>query len=247
MYPDKTFGVIGGRFQGWHKGHQDNIDAIRECGLTPIIFVSTGVKEGDCYSFDQIATMIQLVNPELSTKGTPPNIIHYPNPARNFEEWVDETAGLYDEHGLTPDNTMLFSVINYDTYKDDIFDATYKGRTIKDTYYSEAFAKFKGYDTHVIDKRERERSGRLAREDFATHRDMFHPSVEQYIVSEFAKAVLNNRPVGADQSNDVPFTDGTVRLEALEHSGISLGEYQIKLLKEGKADSFDRFTPPTRS
>ncbi len=69
---------------------------------------------------------------------------------------------------------------------------------------------------------------------------MLSPQVTAYVAGEHGLASLNHRPVGGDKASDRPVID------ARQSPNISMttGEYQTRLLKEGKAIIVDEYKDP---
>lgn len=108
------YGILIGRFQPLHIGHQTIIDEIISDGLIPIIFIgSTGdVNDRNPLSYSQRANLIHTVYPGILTLPLPDNECN--------ERWASQTVRT-----LTDINIKFFECKLYFYHKKDDFNISH--------------------------------------------------------------------------------------------------------------------------
>lgn len=229
----KRYGLYIGRFQSFHEGHANTIQKIMDEGYEPVIFIKsiTGDSKNPL-SPEQRQRMIQLRFPDLPSEN-----IHILNGGRTeergtFAKVLAKMGRLRHLIAITNENYGLEnSVLFYHGKDEDKLNVPLFGKVHINELLSRVYPALEVQE-FTEDMFERIYSATAIRENFGEHRQDLHPAVENYYVAETVAALLNNRPIGADSRYDRPIVDATTA-----PLGETLGQYQLRLLAEGKAIS----------
>ncbi len=235
----KTKLVVLGRFQPFHKGHEDMIRAALATGLTVYISIDHRVDEKyNPYSPPQRKQMIHSVFPEIDldhilvrktvASGNGPDI------TENIDLLIKELSVV-----TPPEETVIFYARKMQDKKDIIIN----GVSHQAVHVIDFLCRPHGPYELLEMSPEAMKGVRHAsnfRKNVIACNDMLAPQVAAYVMTEHALANMNNRPVGAGKIHDKPIINAAQSPDA----SISTGEYQQKLLKEGKVIIVGEYKDP---
>lgn len=148
----KRFGLINGRFQPFHKGHQEIVNEILLSGLIPIIVLGSSNHDRDRgknpLTYAQRKELIRLVFPNI------PVVFIYGMDFTNWDEWYrnleieleKEIFKNYDSlNGQLKDNIVIF----HNDKEVDMTSFEFKGKHYTDTWYTQIFED-EGFETREV-------------------------------------------------------------------------------------------------
>jgi len=151
----KKFGLINGRFQPFHKGHQEIVNEIMLDGLIPIIVLGSSNRNRDKLknplSYSQRKKLIRKVFPNVDI------VFVYGIDYENWDEWYDQlmiklsvvlTQEFDDNYGDI--QTLRDSIVIY--HNDKQVDRTsfeFRTKAYHNTWYTEIFSD-EGFETREV-------------------------------------------------------------------------------------------------
>lgn len=140
MLEGKKYGVLTGRYQPLHKGHQTNVDFILEQGMTPVILLSAVPHEAldtekNPYSFDERKKMIESAYPDKEIIILPQyqGFEDMGDGVRDITKWRDEIQGILAQ--IAPLDQFVYFYVERENSNDTF---VLDGETYTDMHYAEA-------------------------------------------------------------------------------------------------------------
>ena len=137
------YGVIFGRFQPFHLGHQMYINEIVSNGFIPVIFIGSVNKndEKNPLTFSQRKILIDAVYPNVE------KIIIPLNDHLNWDNWFKEIENKLKKISEKKNEFLFFY---YNKEKDRYKKVQFKGKTFENIFYNEIF-KIEGYNLKPVE------------------------------------------------------------------------------------------------
>ena len=167
----KKYGVIIGRFQPFHIGHQHLIDKIRSDGLEPVIIKGSAQEfstEKNPYHPLQVIEMLHLVNPGIKVLCL--------DDVNNWDAWYNN---LKEALELALENLSQVTIYLHDKLED-LQDFTFRG----EDYFEESYSKMytiDGMHTTKLSISDIQIRAKSIREDLESNKQFLHPKVYEYI------------------------------------------------------------------
>jgi len=131
---ERKFGLMLGRFQPFHFGHQNIVNEILLDGLIPVIVIGSinadRDKDKNPLSFDERAELIRTIYPNNEV------IIVGVNDHNSWDSWMEDIkSSIWDEGCTKKDTTLYFHNKEVDRHKRFTFD----GNEFTDEFYTKIF------------------------------------------------------------------------------------------------------------
>lgn len=150
--PPKRFGLINGRFQPFHRGHQEIVNEILLEGLTPIIVLGSSNHDRDKgknpLTYAQRKELIRLVFPNI------PIVFVYGRDFSNWDEWysnlMTEVAQVLSKEFDESVVDLTESIVIFHNNKDvDVTSFDFRGKRYENTWYTDIFDDT-GFETQEV-------------------------------------------------------------------------------------------------
>ena len=160
----EKYGIILGRFQPFHKGHESLVAAVKAKGLIPVIIIGSSQESGTTknpYSTNQRADMILSIYPDVRLGKVPDDV--------SWERWVQNLIAAIPVP--LPQATLVVH-----NKEEDRMDFSYKGQDFKNTFYSDIY-NTEGLHTTVVNTPGIKVRATMIRDDLEKHKDFLSESV----------------------------------------------------------------------